>query len=105
MSIWGMIVVDKENMGYDSLLGAVVTNMTGSLIKKRAGQVTLIRHRASETAIFSDIFGSSEVYRKLLTVSCPNLPRSWRWGKRRKNSSSEEYVQGDTLGRFYRVDF
>ena len=63
---------------YDSLLGAVCDEYDRvTLIKKsERGEVTLIRHRASGNRyIFRHFSGSSEVYRKLLTVSCPNLPQ------------------------------
>ena len=41
----------------------------------------------------------SEVYRKLLAVSCPNLPQIMEVGEKEgKTVLLEEYVQGDTLG-------
>lgn len=39
------------------------------------------------------------MYRKLLTVSCPNLPQIMEVGEKEgKTALLEEYVQGDTLG-------
>ena len=87
---------------YDSLLGAVCDEYDRvTLIKKsERGEVTLIRHRASGNRyIFRHFSGSSEVYRKLLTVSCPNLPQIMEVGEKEgKTVLLEEYVQGDTLG-------
>ena len=41
----------------------------------------------------------SEVYMKLLAVSCPNLPQMMEVGEKEgKTVLLEEYVQGDTLG-------
>ena len=70
---------------YDSLLGAVCDEYDRvTLIKKsERGEVTLIRHRASGNRyIFRHFSGSSEVYRKLLTVSCPNLPQIMEVGEK-----------------------
>ena len=87
---------------YDSLLGAVCDEYDRvTLIKKsERGEVTLIRHRASGNRyIFRHFSGSSEVYRRLLTVSCPNLPQIMEVGEKEgKTALLEEYVQGDTLG-------
>ena len=58
---------------YDSLFEAVRSEYdTLTLIKKsERGEVSLIRHRDSGTRyIFKYFYGSSEVYRKLLSVSC-----------------------------------
>ena len=87
---------------YDSLLGAVCDEYDRVKKKKKSerGEVTLIRHRASGNRyIFRHFSGSSEVYRKLLTVSCPNLPQIMEVGEKEgKTALLEEYVQGDTLG-------
>ena len=69
----------------DSLLEAVRSEYdTVRLIKKsERGQVSLVRHRESGTRyIFRHFYGSSEVYERLLTVSCPNLPQIMDVGKR-----------------------
>ena len=86
---------------YDSLLEAVRTEYdTIMLIKKsERGEVSLIRHRDSATRyIFRHFQGSSEVYRMLLEVSCPNLPQIMEVGEKDgRTVLLEEYVQGDTL--------
>ena len=87
---------------YDSLLDAVRSEYdTITLIKKsERGEVLLVRHRDSGTRyIFRYFYGSSEVYRKLLSVSCPNLPKIMEVGEKDgRTVLLEEYVQGDTLG-------
>lgn len=86
---------------YDSLLDAVRREYdTIMLIKKsERGEVSLVRHRDSGTRyIFRHFYGSSEVYRKLLSVSCPNLPQIMEVGEKDSRTVLlEEYVQGDTL--------
>lgn len=86
---------------YDSLFEAVRSEYdTLTLIKKsERGEVSLIRHRDSGTRyIFRYFYGSSEVYRKLLSVSCPNLPKIMEVGEKDgRTVLLEEYVQGDTL--------
>ena len=86
---------------YDNLLESVHNEYdTIRLIKKsERGEVSLIRHRDSGTRyIFRYFYGSSEVYRKLLSVSCPNLPKIMEVGERDgRTVLLEEYVQGDTL--------
>lgn len=86
---------------YDSLLDAVRSEYdTITLIKKsERGEVLLVRHRDSGTRyIFRHFYGSSEVYRKLLSVSCPNLPKIMEVGEKDgRTVLLEEYVQGDTL--------
>ena len=87
---------------YDSLLSAVHEEYDRiRLIKKsERGEVSLIRHKASGNRyIFRQFSGSSEVYRKLLAISCPNLPQIMEVGEKEgKTVLLEEYVQGDTLG-------
>ena len=87
---------------YDSLLDAVRSEYdTITLIKKsERGEVSLVRHRDSGTRyIFRHFYGSSEVYRKLLSVSCPNLPKIMEVGEKDgRTVLLEEYVMGDTLG-------
>ena len=91
---------------YDSLLGAVCDEYDRvTLIKKsERGEVTLIRHRASGNRyIFRHFSGSSEVYRKLLTVSCPNLPQIMEVGE--KEVFWKNMCKVIRWGRFYRADF
>ena len=87
---------------YDSLLSAVHDEYDQiRLIKKsERGEVILVRHLASENRyIFRHFSGSSEVYQKLLSISCPNLPQIMEVGEKEgKTVLLEEYVQGDTLG-------
>ena len=94
---------------YDSLLGAVCDEYDRvTLIKKsERGEVTLIRHRASGNRyIFRHFSGSSEGYRKLLTVSCPNLPQIMEVGERReKQLFWKNMCKVIRWGRFYRADF
>ena len=63
---------------YDSLLGAVHSEYDVLMLIKKSerGEVSLVRHRDSGTRyIFRHFYGNSEVYQKLLNVSCPNLPQ------------------------------
>ena len=85
---------------YDSLLGAVCDEYDRvTLIKKsERGEVTLIRHRASGNRyIFRHFSGSSEVYRKLLTVSCPNLPQIMEVGEK----EGKTVIFGKYINRYY----
>ena len=86
---------------YDNLLEAVHNEYdTIRLIKKsERGEVSLVRHRDSGTRyIFRHFYGSSEVYQRLLTISCPYLPQIMEVGERDgRTVLLEEYVQGDTL--------
>ena len=86
---------------YDSLLGAVHSEYDVLMLIKKSerGEVSLVRHRDSGTRyIFRHFYGNSEVYQKLLNVSCPNLPQIMEVGEKDgKTALLEEYVQGDTL--------
>lgn len=94
---------------YDNLLKAVREEYdTVRMIKKsERGEVSLIRHRDSGTRFFfRHFYGSSEVYQKLLGISCPNLPQIMEVGKKvGKTALLEEYVQGDTLGNILEGGF
>lgn len=63
------------------------------------GSVTLLRHRGSGKAyILRQMHGASDVYRRLLGVSCPYLPRIYEATE--KNGETlvlEEFIRGDTL--------
>ena len=87
---------------YDSLFDAVRSEYdTITLIKKsERGEVSLVRHRDSGIRyIFKHIYGESEVYRKLLSVSCQNLPQIMEVGEKDgRTVILEEYVTGDILG-------
>ena len=86
---------------YDNLLEAVRNEYdTIRLIKKsERGEVSLVRHRDSGTRyIFRHFYGSSEVYQRLLTISCSHLPQIMEVGEKDgRTALLEEYVQGDTL--------
>ena len=63
------------------------------------GSVSLLRHRQSGTSfIFRQYQGSGEVYRKLLPVSCLNLPKILEVAEQGgRTAVLEEYIQGDSL--------
>lgn len=94
---------------YDNLLKAVREEYdTVRMIKKsERGEVSLIRHRDSGTRfIFRHFYGSSEVYQRLLDISCQNLPQIMEVGEKEgKTALLEEYVQGDTLGNILEGGF
>ena len=86
---------------YDSLLEAVQKEYdTLKVIKKsERGEVLIVRHRDSGTRyIFRLFYGNSKVYKKLVNISCPNLPRIMEVGEKEgRTALLEEYIQGDTL--------
>ncbi len=70
------------------------------LLKRGArGSVTLLRHRETgKRYVFRQFTGSADVYRRLLTVDCPHLPRVEEVAEQDgRVAVLEEYVQGDTL--------
>ena len=79
---------------YDSLLGAVHNEYDVLMLIKKSerGEVSLVRHRDSGARyIFRHFYGNSEVYQKLLNVSCPNNgSRRKRW----KDSSAGRICAG-----------
>ena len=78
---------------YDSLLGAVHSEYDVLMLIKKSerGEVSLVRHRDSGTRyIFRHFYGNSEVYQKLLNVSCPNLPQIMEVGEKYLKSSSRQ---------------
>lgn len=86
---------------YNDLLDAVTQeyDTLKELKASERGRVSVIRHRQSGTRyVFRQFEGNSEVYQRLLTVSCPNLPQIFEVGERDgKTVVLEEYIQGDTL--------
>lgn len=64
------------------------------------GSVRLIRHRtAGQWFILRRFTGNGEVYRKLLSYSCQNLPVIYEAVSRGEdNLVLEEFIEGDTLG-------
>ena len=63
------------------------------------GCVSLLRNKQNETRfIFRRYHGNGEVYRKLLGISCPNLPQIMETAERDGMVLVlEEYIQGDSL--------
>ncbi len=86
---------------YSYLLSSVERDYeTVSIIKNgERGRISLLRHRQSGARfIFRQYQGSGQVYRKLLTVSCPNLPKIWEAAEQGGHTAVlEEYIQGDSL--------
>lgn len=86
---------------YDAFLRDIETYFEPVRLLKRGarGSVTLLRHRSTgKRYIFRRFAGSDDVYRRLLTVDCPHLPRIEETAARNGQVAVlEEYVQGDTL--------
>lgn len=63
------------------------------------GRVSLLRHNATGGRyVFRRFEGKSEVYRSLINISCPNLPRIYEAAEAEGQTAVlEEYVQGDRL--------
>ena len=63
------------------------------------GCVSLLQNKQNGTRfIFRHYQGSGEVYRKLLSVSCPNLPKIMEAAEQNGMVAVlEEYIQGDSL--------
>ena len=87
---------------YDNLLEVLHHEYDNIKLLKKSerGETSLVRHRDSGTPyIFKHFYGNSEVYQKLLPVSCPNLPQIMEAGEKEgKVALLEEYVKGDNLG-------
>ncbi|HAX30595.1 MAG TPA: serine/threonine protein kinase [Oscillibacter sp.] len=101
-SLWGKSLSGKGKASvYDTFLRDVETYFEEVRLLKRGarGSVTLLRHRSTgKRYIFRRFTGSAEVYRKLLTVDCPYLPRIEEVAEQDGQVAVlEEYVQGDTL--------
>lgn len=64
------------------------------------GSVRLIRHRATgQRFVLRRFAGNAEVYRKLLSCSCANLPTVYEVAEGADgNIVVEEFIEGDTLG-------
>lgn len=86
---------------YDELLRAVELYFDRMRVLKRSarGTVTLLRHRETgKRYVFRQFMGSGDVYRRLLMVECPHLPRIEEVAEANGQVAVlEEYVQGDTL--------
>lgn len=86
---------------YDSLLQTIngKYDTVAELKRSQRSSVLLLRSRSSgKRYVFRRFSGSAEVYKKLLCVSCPNLPRIFEVGEQNGQTAVlEEYIQGDTL--------
>ena len=86
---------------YRYLLSSIDTEYeTVKTIKNsERGCVSLLQNKQNGTRfIFRHYQGSGEVYRKLLSVSCPNLPEIMEAAERDGMVAVlEEYIQGDSL--------
>ena len=86
---------------YSYLLEQCLTEFeTVRMLKKTSrGSVEVLRHKTSGNAYILRRFdGTSEVYRRLLHVSSPNLPRVYEAVERAGETAVlEEYIHGDTL--------
>lgn len=86
---------------YEELLRAVALYFDEVRVLKRSarGEITLLRHRETgKRYVFRQFMGSEDVYRRLLTVDCPHLPRIEEVAASGgRVAVLEEYVRGDTL--------
>ena len=86
---------------YDQLLRAVDQYFDEVKVLRRSarGVITLLRHRKTgKRYVFRQFMGSADVYRRLLTVECPYLPRIEEVADSDgRVAVLEEYVQDDTL--------
>ena len=86
---------------YDQLLRAIDLYFDEIKVLRRSarGVITLLRHRKTgKRYVFRQFMGSADVYRRLLTVECPHLPRIEEVAASDgRVAVLEEYVQGDTL--------
>ncbi len=86
---------------YDGFLSLIRENFDAEkeLKSTPAGGIWRLRHKKSgRLYIFRRYEGSGEVYRKLLGVACPNLPRIFDVAEQAgKVAVLEEYVSGDRL--------
>ena len=88
---------------YDFILGAIQEEfaVTKTLKVGPRGTVKLLCHRETgKPYIFRQYTGDGDVYRKLLGITCPNLPKIMEAAERDGQVVVlEEYIQGDTLAR------
>ena len=86
---------------YPYLLSSIETDYkTVKAIKhSERGSVSLLQNKQNGTRfIFRHYRGNGEVYRKLLGISCPNLPQIMETAERDGMVAVlEEYIQGDSL--------
>ncbi|MBQ8598863.1 MAG: protein kinase [Oscillospiraceae bacterium] len=86
---------------YTSLMTAIKTEyyVVKELKTGPRGLVQVLRHKASgKRFVFRHYEGTADVYRRLLPISCANLPQIMEVGEKGgKVVVLEEYIQGDTL--------
>ena len=91
----------KENSFYDYFQKKLSECFTPVKTLRENGdrRITLLRHRESGGLfVVREFAGDSAVYRKLMTVSCPHLPRIYEVAEQNgKLLVLEEYIQGDSL--------
>ncbi len=63
------------------------------------GSIRLLRHNTTGGRYVFRLFeGKSDVYRKLISIDCPNLPRIFEAAEENgRTAVLEEYIQGDSL--------
>ena len=88
-------------MIYDFLTEQIQTEFTRvkELRTTERSCIFLVRHnRTNRLYIFRQFEGSAEVYRKLLFLECPNLPRIYEAAEKDgKAAVLEEYIEGDNM--------
>ena len=86
---------------YDFLIASLNTAFlpVKELRRTDRGSVVLVRHKQTKTPyIFREFEGSAEVYRKLLFVDCPYLPRIYEASEKNgRVAVLEEYIEGDNM--------
>lgn len=86
---------------FDFFMESISHNFTEVRLLKISsrGKVSLLRHNDTGTPfIYRTFRGDAEVYKRLLTISCPNLPEIFEVAQKGGEVAVlEEYVQGDTL--------
>ena len=89
-------------MYYDWLSDALKQEFESIRLLKQSerGTVTLVRHHASgQKFILRSFLGNGEVYQRLLSCECANLPTIYEVAsKGEQNLVLEEYIQGDNMG-------
>ena len=86
---------------FDYFLTALERDYTQVQLLKQSerGQITLLRHKQTGARIICRRFhGCADVYRSLLQIDCPHLPRILEVAEKDGQVIVlEEYIQGDTL--------
>lgn len=94
-------VAMKENSFYDYLHEQLSERFRPvKVLKEEEGlRITLLDHPASgQLLVLREFRGSPEVYRKLMTVSSPHLPRIYEVAEKDgRLTVLEEYIRGDSL--------